>query len=98
MSPMALRPCRECGFQISTEAKTCPHCGTPAPAATRTPISAGMGCLIIVGFLVLMVTLFDSSDSPSKPDPKEIQRQQDMVAAAIQNDSVEVAQALSMPP
>lgn len=28
---MALRPCRECGKSVSTEAAACPHCGVPAP-------------------------------------------------------------------
>ncbi len=26
---MALRPCKECGAKISTEASACPHCGCP---------------------------------------------------------------------
>lgn len=29
---MALVACRECGKEVSTEAKTCPHCGTSKPA------------------------------------------------------------------
>jgi predicted amidophosphoribosyltransferase len=29
---MALASCKECGGQVSTEAKTCPHCGKPNPA------------------------------------------------------------------
>lgn len=29
---MSLSPCRECGKQISTEAPSCPQCGTPHPA------------------------------------------------------------------
>ena len=37
---MALAECRECGRQVSTEAATCPHCGVPRPAETR---SAGGG-------------------------------------------------------
>jgi RNA polymerase subunit RPABC4/transcription elongation factor Spt4 len=28
---MALKPCRECGGQVSTEARSCPHCGAQAP-------------------------------------------------------------------
>jgi len=28
---MALKPCRECGKEVSTEAKSCPHCGVPDP-------------------------------------------------------------------
>jgi hypothetical protein len=30
---MALQACRECGRSVSTEAATCPHCGTPRPTA-----------------------------------------------------------------
>lgn len=33
---MALMPCRECGAQVSTEAKTCPHCGIDNPATTAS--------------------------------------------------------------
>jgi len=29
---MPLKPCRECGKEISTQAKHCPHCGAPYPA------------------------------------------------------------------
>ena len=28
---MALKPCRECKTEISTRAKTCPHCGLKRP-------------------------------------------------------------------
>lgn len=31
---MALKPCRECGAQVSTEAEVCPHCGVRTPTAT----------------------------------------------------------------
>ena len=34
---MALRPCRECGQQVSTEAASCPRCGVPNPASTPPP-------------------------------------------------------------
>ena len=32
---MALRPCRECGKEVSTEAATCPHCGVQRPVGER---------------------------------------------------------------
>ena len=28
---MALKPCRDCKTDISTKAKTCPHCGLKRP-------------------------------------------------------------------
>lgn len=33
---MALKPCRECGQQVSEEAAACPHCGVTAPTRERT--------------------------------------------------------------
>jgi hypothetical protein len=33
---MALKPCRECGASISTEAQTCPHCGAPDPTKDKS--------------------------------------------------------------
>ena len=32
---MALKPCRECGAQVSTEAVSCPHCGIGEPASAK---------------------------------------------------------------
>lgn len=32
---MALVACPECGKQVSTEARTCPHCGSPTPLAAK---------------------------------------------------------------
>jgi hypothetical protein len=74
---MALKACKECGHEISTEATTCPHCGKKNPTGVRTsPIA--LGCLGLIGF-VIVVGIFSSSDSPTTssrssartPSPKE---------------------------
>jgi len=44
---MALKPCQECGREISTEAKVCPHCGKSNPTGVRTSPLA-MGCLVLI--------------------------------------------------
>ena len=54
---MALKSCRECGKEVSTEAKTCPHCGVANPApGLRVGASAGaigcLGILLLVGYCV----------------------------------------------
>lgn len=36
---MALRPCRECGREVSTEAVSCPQCGVPEPTRHAPPES-----------------------------------------------------------
>jgi hypothetical protein len=77
---MALKPCRECGAQVSTEAEVCPHCGVRAPAATdplavlgpsdRKPNkSAGSGCLtaIVVGVVIIVLAAVLSPSTPPRP-------------------------------
>ena len=39
---MAIKPCCECGKDVSTEAQACPHCGAAAP--TREKSSDGVPC------------------------------------------------------
>lgn len=64
---MALEPCRECGTEVSTEAETCPNCGTPNPTAKPQDKAdkkkrVGIGCLVLAGLLVLMVILVPAGD------------------------------------
>jgi hypothetical protein len=49
---MALASCRECGKEVSTDAKTCPHCGVASP--TKKPMGCGSAALVIVGMLIFM--------------------------------------------
>lgn len=74
---MALKPCKECGQEVSTQAKTCPNCGTPNPTQSigNTSIGCGTGCL---GMLVLVVLIGmcnsggsgpESSNTPTEPPP-----------------------------
>lgn len=62
---MAMAPCRECGKEVSTTAKTCPHCGTQWPANKAALIGQGMqscGCimtlLITIPILIFLFMLF----------------------------------------
>lgn len=68
---MALKPCRECGAQVSTEAEVCPHCGVHFPAATD-PLAAlapsgnkhgkitgfGWFTLVLVGGIIVLFVFF----------------------------------------
>lgn len=49
---MALKPCRECGQDVSTSAKSCPNCGTPHP--TRAMSKGATGCLGFLGIVVVI--------------------------------------------
>jgi RNA polymerase subunit RPABC4/transcription elongation factor Spt4 len=62
---MALKPCSECGREISTEAKTCPHCGKKDPTG-RPANPFGVGCLVII-VIALLVNVFSSNSDLSTP-------------------------------
>ncbi len=50
---MALKACRECKKEISTEAKTCPHCGASSPATNSMALSIlRVSAVAIVGFII----------------------------------------------
>lgn len=53
---MALKPCRECESQVSTNARACPHCGTdfPTPESGKDQnlMSAGVA-ILAVGIIVM---------------------------------------------
>ena len=61
---MALQPCKECGQQISTDAKVCPHCGKNQ----RQSVTAGgvLGLLVLVLILLAVVGNIISTVPTSK--------------------------------
>jgi hypothetical protein len=71
---MALKPCRECGRQVSTSAETCPHCGIRSPVASSGKGSSGKGdqhgvlgvifFVIIAGFIALWA--FGKTEGPQE--------------------------------
>jgi len=66
---MALKPCRECGAKISTEAAACPQCGA-RPKKSMGPVGR-----LLLGFIVLAVVIrvfspgSTSSVTPETPKP-----------------------------
>ncbi len=63
---MSLKKCKECGKEVSSDAKTCPNCGKP-----QGPKHYSLGSLIIllVGgwFLYSIATSGGSQQSPTRP-------------------------------
>lgn len=65
---MSITQCKECGKEVSTEAKTCPNCGAPVK---KEPTQYGCGTLILIGFVIfLFIGLFSSNDSSEPAAPK----------------------------
>lgn len=69
---MALKPCRECGKTVSSEAATCPHCGIKTPVK-RGLSAAGIGCitLVVVLFIVAIANGVGDQNTPLSPAQRE---------------------------
>ena len=66
---LALTECRECGKQVSTDAKACPHCGTPDPARKK-----GMSKIAKTFLWILAIGIFGNVITPliGKKDPVSV--------------------------
>jgi hypothetical protein len=66
---LALTECRECGKQVSTDAKACPHCGTPDPARKK-----GMSKITKTFLWILAIGIFGNVITPllGKKDPVSV--------------------------
>jgi hypothetical protein len=65
---MAMKPCRECGKEVSSAAKTCPQCGIARPVYTwgfrRTFYTVLFGGMVLTAIISAAI-------SPSVDDPDE---------------------------
>lgn len=48
---MSLMNCAECGLQVSTEAKACPHCGAVVPKPSKPKLWLWIPLGLVVAFL-----------------------------------------------
>ena len=62
---MALVKCRECGKEISSEAKNCPNCG----AKPKNKVAAGCaGVLVLLVFIIVIASFFGSDQKSTDND------------------------------
>ncbi len=64
---MALKKCKECGKEISTKAKECPHCGVPA----KKKAGCGSIALVLLGLLIIISILGSLGSKESKTTTPE---------------------------
>ena len=62
-----LRPCKDCGQQISKKAKACPHCGRSLTRSSWEQLKAILG-FCVIGFTGLLIWLV-ASTGPSSSGP-----------------------------
>ena len=95
---MALYPCRECGEEVSLDAKSCPKCGAKHPAMDAKKTAIGCGVIIAMGMLWGLFDLWSSawnglSDSPipdrfSHAAPEQIPLKLRIAKATIKDDQL----------
>lgn len=66
---MSLRPCKECGVQVSNKADNCPHCG--APVKKKSP-RMGCGSLILIVIFGLFLIIFLQPDTDTYRSPNKV--------------------------
>lgn len=87
---MAMKDCRECKKEVSTEAKTCPHCGVKNPTQKQT--STGMKILIGFGIFVAGISFLADYGKDQKTTgttaavsttPKPTQQQEQVTPVSV---------------
>lgn len=69
---MALKPCKECKTEVSTKAKTCPHCGVKNPGVTAKDMFLGMVIFVVIVFGLIAYFSGGSESDENKTAPEEI--------------------------
>ncbi|WP_423359080.1 hypothetical protein [Pseudomonas citronellolis] len=67
---MALKKCKECKKDVSSKAKTCPHCGISNPGTSAKDMVAGVLLLLFIGWAAVQCTS-KSKDGGSPPEPEK---------------------------
>jgi RNA polymerase subunit RPABC4/transcription elongation factor Spt4 len=82
---MAMRPCKECGKEISTKADACPHCGAKPPKRTSAFTWIMAFFVVIITFSAIRASLDrDNPPVPAKAAPETpFQKSQREAAAKL---------------
>ena len=81
--------CRECGKEVSDQAKTCPHCGIANPAPPSrfgTYMKVGLGALVVIGMVRCI------SDQEGRKTNAESERQRVEASKTPEQRAREVAE------
>jgi len=62
---MAMKPCKECGQEVSSSAKKCPHCGAKLKGGILKKLLIGAGGVIIIIIIASIGTETGNGPSPS---------------------------------
>ena len=88
---MALRKCRECGHDVSTEAKNCPNCGAPPVRKTST-----LAIVILVLLIVFVgIPLLGHISSSIKQKQNGTGKQESINTETVLNNAMSYLSGIS---
>lgn len=70
---MAIIKCKECGGQVATSAKACPHCGAEIRKKTGVLTWIAVALIALMSFQVILGAIF-GDETPSEPKAKPERR------------------------
>ncbi|WP_051219408.1 DUF4875 domain-containing protein [Oceanobacter kriegii] len=82
---MAMTKCKECKKEVSSKAKTCPHCGIKKPGEKLSDAIGGLIVLIVIGWIISLFVGGDDKPAdlslPGKAKPYTVLSKQDTSVA-----------------
>jgi hypothetical protein len=93
---MALKPCRECRAQVSTEAKSCPHCGVKSPTVSRLgqeirKAIRGIATLVILVSIALVLAVNNFSGNHDRATVASVEEAATPAAADVASNNPQAA-------
>ena len=85
---MSLTSCEECGKDVSTKAKTCPHCGVSRSSPSISGLTFVVGGIVFVTMMALIISMDNRSSSPTRVAPDTTSAQ--IVCNALRTTDIEL--------
>lgn len=86
---MALIKCKECGNEVSSEAKKCPNCGFPLKSKKKS------GCLTLIVAIILIIFFIGLYEKTIGPKSIFNEKNSELTEREIPKEAIEAAQRRS---
>lgn len=81
---MALTKCKECKKEVSTQAKTCPHCGVKDPGVKLSDMLIGLVFLVVIGWgAVALLSNDEPEENATTEEPAAPTKTPEQIAAEL---------------
>lgn len=71
---MAMTTCKECKKEVSTSARSCPHCGTPNPAVGWKESALSVAAILIIGWFIYNWAFGEKTEEELRQESEETEK------------------------